>query len=117
MSREVEAYNTYFGDCIILKDKDDDSNLLIDFGTHCLSNFFGAYQKRDELEKKIAEDIYARYKSQNISLLITHFHDDHISGLMYMYNTIAYAIPLHILVIVMLKLDVESVLNSTIERL
>lgn len=86
MSREVEAYNTYFGDCIILKDKDDDSNLLIVFGTHCLSNFFGAYQKRDELEKKIAEDIYARYKSQNISLLITHFHDDHISGLMYMYN-------------------------------
>lgn len=28
MSKEIEVYNTYFGECIVLKEKKDNSNLL-----------------------------------------------------------------------------------------
>lgn len=29
MSKEIEVYNTYFGECIVLKEKKDNSNLLV----------------------------------------------------------------------------------------
>ena len=87
MSRNVEIYNTYFGDCIILKDSIENSNLLIDFGIHYFSDVPSAYGNRDLLTDKIAEDIATRYSNGNISLLITHFHEDHISGLIKMYQS------------------------------
>lgn len=81
MSKEIEVYNTYFGDCIILKDKDDGSNLLVDFGIHYFSDVSAKYGERSDLTDKIANDICSRYSDGDISLLITHFHEDHISGL------------------------------------
>ena len=87
LSKEVEVYNAYFGDCIVLKDKDDDSNLLVDFGIHCSSEISSVYGTRKDLHTSIAEDIAKRYSSSNISLLITHFHEDHVSGLIHMYKS------------------------------
>lgn len=87
MSKKVEVYNTYFGDCIVLKDRDDDSNLLVDFGIHRSSDISSVYGTRRDLHTSIAEDIAKRYSSSNISLLITHFHEDHVSGLIHMYKS------------------------------
>lgn len=85
MSKEIEVYNAYFGDCIMLKERDDNSNLLVDFGVHFFSDVSSKYGKRKDLMNKIADDISRRYSNGNTSLLITHFHEDHISGLIYIY--------------------------------
>ena len=87
MCKEVEVYNAYFGDCIMLKDKSDNSNLLVDFGVHYFSTVSSKYGKRVDLMCKIADDISMRYSGKKTSLLITHFHEDHISGLIYMYKS------------------------------
>ena len=47
MSKEIEVYNAYFGDCIMLKERDDNSNLLVDFGVH----FFQMFQVNMESER------------------------------------------------------------------
>ncbi|SHN57184.1 hypothetical protein SAMN02745247_01659 [Butyrivibrio hungatei DSM 14810] len=83
MAKEIEMYNTYFGDCFIVKN--EDSNLLVDFGVRRNSKIWHTtYTGRRTLLSDIAEDIANRYKKQTISLLITHFHDDHVSGLVKM---------------------------------
>lgn len=87
MSNEIEVYNAYFGDCIMLKDRTDDSNLLVDFGIHYYSNVSSTYGTRKALTGTIADDIATRYSARNTSLLITHFHEDHVSGLIYMYKS------------------------------
>lgn len=86
MSKEIEVYNAYFGDCIMLKEYADDSNLLIDFGIHYFSDVPSAYVDRTTLTASIADDLAMRYSNNNTSLLITHFHEDHISGLIHMYK-------------------------------
>ena len=87
MKKELDVYNAFFGDCIILKDLDDDTNLLVDFGILCNSVVSYPYTNRKTLTKKIAEDIANRYSNKNLSLLITHFHEDHVSGLIHMYRS------------------------------
>lgn len=85
----VEVYNAYFGDCMILKTWKMDSevsNLLVDFGIHRDSIIGSKYGNRKTLTDKIADDIYKRYSKRKLSLLITHFHEDHVSGLIRMYN-------------------------------
>ena len=86
MSKKVEIYNAYFGDCIVLKDEDDDSNLLVDFGVHYISKVAKKYGSRECLLEEIENGIIKSYSNKNISLLITHFHEDHISGLIHMYK-------------------------------
>ena len=89
MKREVEVYNTHFGDCIVLRDKEKGRNLLVDFGIHYNSviNYNPYYGNREALTADIAEDIARRYSHRQLSLLITHFHEDHVSGLIYMYKS------------------------------
>ena len=83
MTIKIEMYNTYFGDCYILKDRN--SNLLVDFGIHSRSSpCKGMYIDRQKLIENIADDIAYRY--ENPSVLITHFHTDHICGLIYMHK-------------------------------
>ncbi len=87
MSKKLEVYNAYFGDCIILKDISDDTNLLVDFGIHYYSIVSKKdYTNRTTLTGRIANNIAKRYPPKSISLLITHFHEDHVSGLIYMYK-------------------------------
>ena len=74
MSKKVEIYNAYFGDCIVLKDEDDDSNLLVDFGVHYFSKVAKKYGSRECLLEEIENGIIKSYSNKNISLLITHIN-------------------------------------------
>lgn len=87
MRKEIDVYNAYFGDCIILKDIDDSSNLLVDFGIHNSSVVSSIYTSKNDLTDSIAKNISSRYSNKKLSLLITHFHDDHVSGLVHMYQS------------------------------
>ena len=83
LPKEIELYNTYFGDCYIIKD--GQSNLIVDFGIHNCSNVdYSKYTNRFKLIETIADDIK---KNNSRSVLITHFHTDHISGLIHMYRS------------------------------
>ena len=83
MAKEIEMYNAYFGDCYMLKNID--SNLLVDFGIHsCAKVWNYTYTNRQKLIESIADYLEKRY--DNPSVLITHFHTDHICGLTYMYK-------------------------------
>lgn len=84
MAKEIKMFNTYFGDCFILKN--DTSLLLVDFGIHHSANVPTLhYTNKSTLIQDIADDIERNYK--NPSVLITHFHTDHICGLIHMYNS------------------------------
>lgn len=78
LSKKIKVYNAYFGDCIVLEDTNDGSNLLVDFGIHYFSDVPYIYGKRDGLTHAIADNIINCYSDGNTSLLITHFHEDHI---------------------------------------
>ena len=83
MSKEIVMYNAYFGDCFMLNN--GNSHLLVDFGVHKLSKIdTSKYGSRIDLIESIANDIKNNYATP--SVLITHFHDDHICGLIHMYK-------------------------------
>lgn len=75
----IYMYNVWFGDCFRIEN--DSSNLMVDFGLHQNSCIAGS-MPRDEVHAKIAAEILKYDVRPN--LLITHFHQDHISGLLYM---------------------------------
>ena len=63
-------YNVEFGDCFLICDSSE--NLLVDFGSdNPACNFDG-----------IADHIQAESQGKDLSVLISHFHEDHISGLL-----------------------------------
>ncbi len=78
---KIYMFNTWFGDCFQIEN--DTSNLIIDFGIH-KSSKLGNGLKRDDIHKDIAKEIISYTKKPN--LLITHYHEDHYSGLLYMMN-------------------------------
>lgn len=89
---KIYMYNDWFGDCFRLND--GAKNIFIDFGIHqgCLSGGIhvtinnyssGTTIKRDDVHKTIADEIVSY---ENSDLLVTHYHLDHISGLLYMKN-------------------------------
>ena len=73
---KVRMYNVGFGDCFCLRDRK--KSLLVDFGTNN-SRIEG--HPRREIFDVIISDL-STIKSKN--LLLTHFHPDHVSGLLYM---------------------------------
>lgn len=73
---KVRMYNVGFGDCFCLRDRK--KSLLVDFGTNN-SRIEG--RPRREIFDVIISDL-STIKSKN--LLLTHFHMDHLSGLLYM---------------------------------
>lgn len=87
---KIYMYNDWFGDCFRIEE--GDKNLFVDFGIHaqCLNppvfikggRYSTAYVDRDVLHKDIADEI-VNYKVLP-NLLLTHYHVDHYSGLLYM---------------------------------
>ena len=75
---KVRMYNVGFGDCFCLRDRK--RSLLVDFGTNN-SRIEG--RPRKEIFDVIISDL-STISSKN--LLLTHFHMDHLSGLLYMLN-------------------------------
>lgn len=73
---KIRMYNVGFGDCFCIRDKG--KNLLVDFGT---SNGKICGRTRNEVFDIIISDLSAIEKK---NLLLTHFHLDHLSGLLYM---------------------------------
>ena len=80
---DIEMYNCYFGDCFCLRS--EEKAVYIDFGIHpsslkgCKTN---AQQLREDRHDKIAQIILNEKVSQDF--LLTHYHEDHYSGLLYM---------------------------------
>ena len=73
---KIRMYNVGFGDCFCIRDKG--KNLLVDFGT---SNGKICGRLRREVFDTILSDLSA---IEQKNLLLTHFHLDHLSGLLYM---------------------------------
>ena len=73
---KIRMYNVGFGDCYCLRDRK--KSLLVDFGTNN-SRIEG--RSRREIFDLIISDL-STIECKN--LLLTHFHMDHLSGLLYM---------------------------------
>ena len=69
-------YNVGFGDCFCIRDRK--SSLLVDFGA---ANSKIEGRPRREVFDVIISDLTTIRKK---NLLLTHFHPDHVSGLLYM---------------------------------
>lgn len=73
---KIRMYNVGYGDCFCLRDRK--GSLLVDFGT---SNSRIEGRPRKETFDVIISDLTTIEKK---NLLLTHFHLDHLSGLLYM---------------------------------
>ena len=73
---KIRMYNVGFGDCYCLRDRK--KSLLVDFGTN---NTRIEGRRRREIFDLIISDL-STIECKN--LLLTHFHMDHLSGLLYM---------------------------------
>lgn len=73
---KIRMYNVGFGDCFCLRDRG--KNLLVDFGS---SNSRIGGRTRKEVFDVIISDMAGIVRK---NLLLTHFHLDHLSGLLYM---------------------------------
>lgn len=73
---KIRMYNVGFGDCFCLRDRK--KSLLVDFGT---SNSRIEGRPRKEAFDVIISDLTTIERK---NLLLTHFHLDHLSGLLYM---------------------------------
>ena len=69
-------YNVGFGDCFCIRDRK--SSLLVDFGA--ANSKIEGKPRRDVFDVIISDLTTIRKKN----LLLTHFHPDHVSGLLYM---------------------------------
>lgn len=76
---KIRMYNVGFGDCFCLRDRK--KNLLVDFGTS--NNRIGERTRREVFDMVISDLSTISHKN----LLLTHFHLDHLSGLLYMMKT------------------------------
>lgn len=73
---KIRMYNVGFGDCFCLRDRG--KNLLVDFGTS--NNRIGGQTRSEVFDIIISDMTSIAHKN----LLLTHFHLDHLSGLLYM---------------------------------
>lgn len=72
----IRMYNVGFGDCFCIRDRK--SSLLVDFGA--ANSKIEGRPRREVFDVIISDLTTIRQKN----LLLTHFHPDHVSGLLYM---------------------------------
>lgn len=73
---KIRMYNVGFGDCFCLRNRR--KNLLVDFGSS--NSRIGGHPRRDVFDVVISDLTTISHKN----LLLTNFHLDHLSGLLYM---------------------------------
>lgn len=76
---EFYLFNVGFGECCLLKQNDE--NLLVDFGSDS--------GDKQRLIARTTTKIQELCEKQPLSVLLTHFHNDHINGLTTYLNTIS----------------------------
>lgn len=72
---QITMYNAYFGDCFRINNQ-----LVVDFGVYSNSKISDGL-KREDICDAISEDLA---KVGELEMLVTHFHEDHIYGLIHM---------------------------------
>lgn len=65
---KIRMYNVGFGDCFLLSQ--NHQHLLVDFGSDTHKNF-----------KEIAQNLLDECKEDTVSVLLSHFHLDHLNGI------------------------------------
>ena len=81
---KITMYNAYFGDCFRINNQ-----LVVDFGIHRNSKIPNGL-KRADICDAILEDLA---KIDGLEMLVTHFHEDHIYGLIHMLKSGKIRIP------------------------
>jgi len=76
----VRMYDCDFGDCFVIQEEHVSRPLYVDFGVHSRSQTL----RRAALDNRYRDIIKDMPVEKDI--VITHYHDDHYSGLIYMYN-------------------------------
>ena len=78
----IRMYNCYFGDCFKLNNNTG-KPLLVDFGIHkrCVSHP-SVYSRFDE--------VYQDIQSQELDFLLSHYHEDHYNGAVYINSNYSY---------------------------
>lgn len=79
----IRMYNVGFGDCFCIRDRK--GSLLVDFGA--VNSKIEGRPRREVFDVIISDLTTIRKKN----LLLTHFHPDHVSGLLYMMRYRRYA--------------------------
>lgn len=71
----IRMYNCYFGDCFNLLNENG-NNLLVDFGIH------ESCTDKTTREKRF-KDVYSDIRKQKADFLLSHYHEDHYNGVVY----------------------------------
>lgn len=71
----IRMYNCYFGDCFKIENTSG-NDLLVDFGIHATDTDIFHRTKR-------FDDIYSDVSGKNLDFLLSHYHDDHYNGVIY----------------------------------
>lgn len=81
---KIKMYNVGFGEAVLLKKAANgrEENLLVDFGSdtpeNCIADIGQTISKNDN----VTTEIYNDTKGEEVSVLLSHFHMDHIYGVL-----------------------------------
>ena len=77
-------YNVGFGEATLLKESLDDreENLLVDFGSDTPENCIADIGQTTGKNANVTTEIYNDTKGEAVSVLLSHFHMDHIYGIL-----------------------------------
>lgn len=89
----ITMYNVYLGDCFRIDN--DSSHLVVDFGIHRSSSLPYPLTRKNICEAVL--DDLRQFK--RLDMLVTHFHEDHIYGLIYMMKSYRHSLEFHTLYI------------------
>ena len=81
---KIKMYNVGFGEAVLLKKAANgrEENLLVDFGSDTPENCIADVGQTTEKNVNVTTRIYNDTKDEEVSVLLSHFHMDHICGVL-----------------------------------